>query len=711
MKKSLWMLFLGLCICWAGMTTKLSAAEIATENEENLQQISVNLSDEVIQEGGFPSETKISGKQARNLMPKGISPKLSEKEKQVQTLLMNAWDTFADTCDLKACQITADELRTIYANTLNSNPRYFYVNGGYSYGVTGNNTVSSVKILYAMDAATAKPMLENYDRMVTDIVIKANPSWSDLEKALYLNDYLARNCEYDNSYSKYTAYDALIGGTAVCQGYTLAFLDLAHELGLSCEMVSSRTLNHAWNFIKVGNSYYHVDVTWNDPVADRLGRARHVYFLKSTGFFQSEDGGHTAEDWVLTGGIAPNAASETKYDGYFWNLSDTGLEYINGFWYGFDGADSIVQYTCNGTDFTVVKSIITIGDVWNVIGNPNGYWPGKYIGTGAYDGKLYYSGKNEIYEWNPQTAQSTVIFSLSEEQKQTGSIYGMNIQHSGELKYLLAPSPNDEGTIYLAKSFAPAPINISSFQLILEQGNYVYDGREKRPGVTVKNGKIMLSSSDYTITYGKNIHAGTATVTVSGKGNYAGTITGTFQIQKADNRITATARYTKMAKSSAQSFRLNVSARTGSINYQSNMKNVPVSSNGIVTIPKNFVGTVVITATAGNSDYKNSSTKITITVNPAGVKLSQAKNLSGRKLSLKWKKNAKASGYQIQYATNRKFTGAKIKKVSGAAKTKLTIKGLKKKKTYYIRIRTYKTVSRTPYYSEWSSARKIKITK
>lgn len=710
MKKTLWMLFLGICICWAGMTTQISAAEAAPENEETLEEISVDLSDELIQEGGFLSEPNVPEKQARSSARANTSRALLG-EQQAQAMLMNAWDSFASTCDLSACQITADELHSIYADTLNSNPRYFYVDGGYSYAISGNGTISNVRILYSMDSSTAKPMRENYDRVVADIVSKTNPSWSDMEKALYLNDYLARNCEYDNSLSKYTAYDALVGGTAVCQGYALAFLDLSHELGLSCEMVSSRALNHAWNFVKVGNSYYNVDVTWNDPVSDRLGRARHVYLLKSTDFFQSDNGGHTATDWTFTGGLSQNAAAETKYDSYFWNLSDTGFDYINGSWYGFDGTDSIDQYACNGTDFTAVQPLITIDDVWNVIDNPYSYWQGKYVGTGAYDGKLYYSGKSDIYEWDPQTAKSTVIFSLSEAQKQTGYIYGMNIQGSGELNYLLAPSPNDAGTIYLAKSFAPISVNISSFQLTVEQGNYIYDGKEKRPNVTVKNGKTVLPSANYALSYSNNIHAGTAAVTVTGKGTYTGTIKGTFQIQKASNRITATPNYTKTAKTSAQSFRLNVSAGAGSIKYQSNNAGVAVSQNGTATIRKDFVGKATITATAGNNDYKDASTKITITVNPAGCKLSQAKNLSGRKLSVKWKKNSKVSGYQIQYATNSKFTGAKIKKVSGASKTTLTIKGLKKKKTYYVRIRTYKTVSGTPYYSAWSSTKKVKISK
>lgn len=712
MKKFLWVLFLATDICWAGMTTNISAAEPASENKEAIQATYEDVSDEVLQEGGLLSEPSVTGKQARISAQTAIVNELSNKEQQVRDLLLKSWDSFAETCDLSSCQITPDELHTIYANTLNSNPRYFFVSGAYSYYSSGN-IVTKVIISYATeDKNAAKTMIDAYDRVVADIISRADTSWSDMEKALYINDYLARNCEYDKSLSKHTAYDVFVNKTAVCQGYALAFLDLAHELGLSCEMVSSGQLNHAWDMVKIGSSYYNVDVTWNDPTLDRIGRARHLYLLKSTDFFESETGGHAASDWVLTGGLSKSAASETRYDSYFWNLSDTGFEYINGSWYGFDGQDSIYQYACNGTDLTAVKPLIQINDVWNVIGNDLSFWQGKYVGTGAFDGKLYYSGKYDIYEWDPATEKSAVIFSLSEEQKKTGHIYGMNLQSSGELKYLFAPSPNDEGTVYLAKTFTPTTVDISGFQVSLsKQENFVYDGKEKRPSVIVKNGGAVLASSNYAVTYSQNIHAGTAVITVTGKGNYTGTISGTFTIQKADNKITATAKHTKTAKTSAQSLKLNASAKGGAIKYQSNNKNVTVNTKGTVTIKKNFVGKAVITCKAGNQDYKDCSARITITVNPAGSKLSQAKNLSGRKLSVKWKKNSKVSGYQIQYAVNSKFSSAKMKKISGASKTTATIKGLKKGKTYYVRIRTYKTVSKTPYYSAWSTAKKVKISK
>ncbi len=713
MKKILWMLFLGTLICWAGITTEISAAETAPEHEETVPATYEDVSDEILQEGGLLQESNATGRLARFSAQSDMIRELSDTQKQIQDKLLKAWDSFADTCDLSSFQITPDELRNFYANTLNSNPKYFYVSGAYAYSYSSGGFVTNVRIDYTTeDKNTAKAMRDAYEQEVTAIVSRADKSWSDMEKALYINDYLARNCEYDRSLSKHTAYDVFINKTAVCQGYALAFMDLAHELGLACEMVSSVKLNHAWDMVKIGNSYYNVDVTWNDPTLDRLGRARHLYLLKSTDFFESETGGHAASDWVLTGGLSKSAATETKYDSYFWNMTDTGFEYINGSWYGFDGQDSIYQYACNGTDLTAVKPLIKINDVWNVIGNDLSFWQGKYVGTGAFDGKLYYSGKYDIYEWDPATEKSAVVFSLSEEQKKTGHIYGINLQSSGELKYLFAPSPNEEGTVYLAKTFALTTVDISGYQISLEkQENFVFDGKEKCPSVTVKNGSSILAPSNYTVTYSQNIHAGTAGITVTGKGNYTGTIRGTFKIQKADNKITATTKHQKTAKTSAQSLKLNARAKGGTIKYQSNNKNVTVNAKGTVTIKKNFVGKATITCKAGNQDYKDCSAKITITVNPAGSKLSQAKNLSGRKLSVKWKKNSKVSGYQIQYAVNRKFSGAKLQKVSGASKTKATIKGLKKGKTYYVRIRTYKTVSKSPYYSAWSTAKKVKIVK
>lgn len=878
MKKVFFMMLLGLSICLAGQQAEVLASEYAPENEKDIQEMYVDLSGEIIQEGGFLKKTDISEKRA------GASGEMTDTQRMVQSELLAAWDSFADSCNLRAYQISGEDLEETYAETINGSPEYFYVKG-YSYTFSMGKVIE-VRFSYIdTDKNVLRQMKSDYDRAVAGVVSKADDSWSDMEKALYINDYLARNCEYDNTYTKYSSYEALVNRTAVCQGYALAFMDLAHELGLSCEMVSSESLNHAWDMVKIGDSYYHVDVTWNDPVEDRLGRARHWYFMKSSSFFKSEEGRHLRlDDWVMTGAIDSGAAGEEKYDGYFWNRSDTGFDYLGGYWYGFNGVDSICKYTCNGTDFTETELLKRVEDIWLVIGGGGSYYTEKYVGTGAFNGKFYYSGRDAVYELDPGTGESTDIFELSEDQKKTGYIYGLHVINSGELQYNLSGSPNEPGAVYTAMTLDQTPKNDSyriyfqgngaesgsmdpteriesgkEFQLpanqfrknnftfsgwntkkdgsgesyqdqaavsrgaaydgekftlyaqwirhihtpvtaaavsadcttegktegsycsgcgeilqaqevipalghdwdakytvdkaataeepgwksihcrncdevkdiqpipvwgeqktdlslfyirIDDEEEFVYDGQEKRPAVTVENEDTILPSSNYQVEYSQNIHAGTAKIAVTGKGGYTGTITETFEIQKAGNKITAASKYTKTAKTAAQTFKLNARAEGGDLSYRSNSTKVRADRNGRITIQKNFVGKAVVTVRAENGDYKEASADITITVNPAGTRLSKVKNVSGRKVSVKWKKNSQVSGYQIQYAMNRKFSGAKSKTISGGSKTGTTLKGFKKKKTYYVRIRTYKVSAGVRYYSAWSTAQnKVKISR
>lgn len=256
-----------------------------------------------------------------------------------------------------------------------------------------------------------------------------------------------------------------------------------------------------------------------------------------------------------------------------------------------------------------------------------------------------------------------------------------------------------DGTVNLAN----ADISVS---------DCVYDGTAKTPSVTVKCFGETLSSDLYTVTYANNINAGTATVTVqaNGKGNYTGSATKTFNISKAANSITvAKTSVTKSASTKAQKLSLGASAKYGKLTYTSSSSKVKVDANGKVTLPKKFSGKVTITVkTAGDANHVAASSKVTITV-PAAAKVNKVKKASGRKAKVTWKKVSGVTGYQIQYATNKKFTKAKTVKVKGAAKTSKTLTKLKKGKTYYVRIRTYKTVSGKNYTSVWSSAKKVTI--
>lgn len=98
------------------------------------------------------------------------------------------------------------------------------------------------------------------------------------------------------------------------------------------------------------------------------------------------------------------------------------------------------------------------------------------------------------------------------------------------------------------------------------------------------------------------------------------------------------------------------------------------------------------------------------TINPKGTSLKSVKKAK-KAFTAKWKKQAtQVTGYQVQYSKSKKFTGktTKVKTVSGAKKTSKKITKLSKKKTYYVRVRTYKTVKGVKYYSAWSKAKKVK---
>ena len=109
------------------------------------------------------------------------------------------------------------------------------------------------------------------------------------------------------------------------------------------------------------------------------------------------------------------------------------------------------------------------------------------------------------------------------------------------------------------------------------------------------------------------------------------------------------------------------------------------------------------TLTISGIGYCQGSKTTTFKILPKPVELSSLK--AGKKsLTVKWKKGSKIDGYEIQYSLKSNFKSAKKITISKASTKKTEIDGLKKKKTYYVRIRTYKEVDGKKYYSEWSDA-------
>lgn len=125
-------------------------------------------------------------------------------------------------------------------------------------------------------------------------------------------------------------------------------------------------------------------------------------------------------------------------------------------------------------------------------------------------------------------------------------------------------------------------------------------------------------------------------------------------------------------------------------------------------------GKAVITVkAAGNAEYKPGTKKVTVTIAPKPQKISSVKSPKKKTLTVKWKKDAKADGYQIQYSTNSKFKGAKTVDIKKNKTVKTTIKkGLKGGKKYYVRVRSYKKDGKkAKICGSYSKAKSVKVKK
>ena len=239
-----------------------------------------------------------------------------------------------------------------------------------------------------------------------------------------------------------------------------------------------------------------------------------------------------------------------------------------------------------------------------------------------------------------------------------------------------------------------------------------YNGKAQTQAVVVMDGDTTLvNGTDYTLSYKNNTNAGTASVIITGIGSYTGSVTKEFTIKKIANTITAKS-FTRTYSTKAQSFDLGVKIKSGTPTYKSSSSSVTVSKAGKVTVKAKFMGKVTITITApASTNYTATTKKITVTVNPTKTALSSVSSPSAGKMTVKWKKNAVGTGYQIQYSTSSKFTSPKTVTVTKNTTLSKTIGSLAKGKKYYVRIRTYKTVGSTKFYSGWSAAKAVTIRK
>jgi len=220
-----------------------------------------------------------------------------------------------ENCDSDFCSDIVFEM-------FNQHPEFFWLSGEVYFDGYCSDKISEYKITLGTtcDITLVPDMRRRFESEVEKIVATANAEYSsDYEKALYVHDYLVNICVYDEvAAEKYeiggeniatlanTPYGALCSRKAVCDGYAKAYMLILNRLGIECGIITGTAGNvtsgrgpHAWNYMKLEDGYYLVDVTWDDPCGYGTDVLRHDYFcISSVGMLREHTPG--ADQFVPT---------------------------------------------------------------------------------------------------------------------------------------------------------------------------------------------------------------------------------------------------------------------------------------------------------------------------------------------------------------------------------------------------------------------------
>ncbi|MBC5739620.1 DUF4430 domain-containing protein [Blautia sp. 2744] len=123
-------------------------------------------------------------------------------------------------------------------------------------------------------------------------------------------------------------------------------------------------------------------------------------------------------------------------------------------------------------------------------------------------------------------------------------------------------------------------------------------------------------------------------------------------------------------------------------------------------------GKTEITVTASLKGKKTTVLKIPVSITPIRQSAPALKSSKSRQMTVSWKKDTRATGYQIMYSTDKKFRkNVKTVNIKKYKTTRCTVKKLARNKRYYVRLRSYKKVSGGKLYGSWSSMKNVKIKK
>lgn len=408
----------------------ISANQLSVLGEGQEELLTEYVSGGLYQEGSFDVVVEQSEQEGSLITPMADAAGIAEAEEYIYQQLLAKKASI----DVSKYQIPKSEIGAIVFGVINDHPDLYFASSGFNYSSYTNGIVASVMPIYidGLDDAA-------FQSGLNAALASVDSGMTDIEKAIALHDYLAVNCEYDyENYlsgsmpqTSFSAYGALVNRTAVCQGYALAYKLLLNKAGIKSYMVTSDEMNHAWNLIELGGKYYQVDVTWDDPTRDRIGRVSHAYmFCSDTAF-----GNH--HDWQVTSGSEKvgYTAVDASYDSAFWKASNSPLVILgNDCYYIYSSGRNIRKASLDNVTSLGTK-VVDIAQWYSWDGTS--IWSGTYSGLFCVDDRLYYNDPTMIYSIALDGTDKRIEFKAN---LAIGYIYGSAFCQ-GKVLYCLHQSP------------------------------------------------------------------------------------------------------------------------------------------------------------------------------------------------------------------------------------------------------------------------------
>lgn len=190
---------------------------------------------------------------------------LSKEEKELLKELYDAIMDF-DISYYFSRGISAKQLAHYMSLIHHSAPEIIHLAWNYHYTYTNEDFVYLITFDYTMAKEDYPAAADTVARQVLSVVNQTE-GMSEYETELFLHDYIVEWCNYNKETTHAgNVYGVFVEKEAKCDGYAKAFMLLLSAAGIECHCVVGITQNqaHAWNIVKINNTYSYVDVTWDD---------------------------------------------------------------------------------------------------------------------------------------------------------------------------------------------------------------------------------------------------------------------------------------------------------------------------------------------------------------------------------------------------------------------------------------------------------------